>query len=48
MLGQYDEIESRLEEIEQRFSSPEVAGNPEAFRELMREHHRLLPIVEKL
>lgn len=48
MLAKYEEIESRLEEIEQRFASPEVSGNPELFRELMREHHRLLPIVEKI
>lgn len=48
MLAKYEEIESRLEELEQRFASPEVAGNPELFRELMREHHRLLPIVEKI
>lgn len=48
MLVKYEEIESRLEEIEQRFASPEVSGNPELFRELMREHHRLLPIVEKI
>lgn len=48
MLAKYEEIESRLEEIEQRFASPEVSGNPELFRELMREHHRLLPIVGKI
>ncbi len=41
------EIESRFEQIEESFTIPEITGNAERFRELMREHKRLLPIVEE-
>ena len=48
MLAGLDEIESRFEELEQSFAVPEITADTERFRELMREHKRLLPIVEKL
>ena len=40
-------IESRFEQIEESFTIPEIMGDAERFRELMREHKRLLPIVEE-
>ena len=40
-------IESRFEQIEESFTIPEITGDAERFRELMREHKRLLPIVEE-
>ena len=47
MLEKLSEIESRFEEIEARFSMPEIAGNADRFREMMKEHKKLVPIVEK-
>ena len=44
----WEEIESRFEQIERSFTVPEITADPERFRELMREHKRLLPIMEKL
>ena len=40
-------IESRFEQIEESFSVPEIAGNADRFREMMKEHKKLAPIVEK-
>ena len=40
-------IESRFEQIEESFTIPEITGDAERFRELMREHKKLLPIVEE-
>ena len=39
-------VVERFEEIEARLASPEVAASPAAFRELLKEHHRLSPLVE--
>lgn len=47
MLDKMREVESRLEQIEASFAVPEVANDTERFRELMKEHKRLTPIVEK-
>ena len=48
MLDNLREIESRFEQIEASFAVPEIAGDPERFRELAKEHKRLAPIVEKV
>lgn len=47
MFDKLLEIESRLEQIEASFSVPEIAGDADRFREMMKEHKKLLPIVEK-
>ncbi len=47
MFRKLFEIASRFEELEASFSMPEVTGNATRFREMMQEHNRLLPIVEK-
>ena len=47
MFDKLFEIESRFEQIEASFSVPEIAGDAERFREMMKEHKKLLPIVEK-
>ena len=46
MLDKLVGIESRYEQIEESFSVPEIAGNAERFREMMKEHKKLTPIVE--
>lgn len=48
MLAGLNEIESRFEQLEESFTVPEITADAERFRALMREHKRLLPIVEKL
>ena len=41
MLDKLLGIESRFEQLEESFSVPEVTGNAERFREMMKEHKRL-------
>ena len=41
-----DDIERRLTHIEQEWSDPEVASDPDRSRELGREQARLAPIVD--
>ena len=47
MLDKLLGIESRFELLEESFSMPEITGNAERFREMMKEHKKLSPIVEK-
>ena len=47
MLDKLMGIESRFEQIEEGFSAPELAGDADRFREMMKEHKKLAPIVEK-
>jgi peptide chain release factor 1 len=47
MLDKLIGIESRFEQIEESFSVPEISGNADRFREMMKEHKKLAPIVEK-
>jgi peptide chain release factor 1 len=47
MLDRLLGIESRFEQIEESFSVPEIAGDAERFRDMMKEHKKLAPIVEK-
>ena len=42
MLDKLLGIESRFEQLEESFSIPEVTGNAERFREMMKEHKSLL------
>lgn len=46
MFEELIEVAQRFDELEARLSSPEVAASPAAFRELLKEHHRLGPLVE--
>lgn len=48
MLDKLKEIESRFEELERSFAAPEAAFDADKLRTYMKEHRRLLPIVEKL
>lgn len=48
MLDKLKEIESRFEELERSFAAPEAAFDADKLRAYMKEHRRLLPIVEKL
>ena len=45
MLDKLLGIESRFEQIEESFSVPEIAGDADRFREMMKEHKKLAPIV---
>ncbi|MBQ8496779.1 MAG: peptide chain release factor 1 [Clostridia bacterium] len=47
MFDKLREIESRFEQIEVSFSIPEITGDADRFREMMKEHKKLLPIVQK-
>ena len=47
MLNKLAQIEIKFEKTEEALASPETVTNQEKFRELMREHKRLSPIVEK-
>lgn len=47
MIEKLKEIEKKYEEIEQKLSTPEVVSDQEQYKALMKEHKRLLPIVEK-
>lgn len=46
MLSDLSEIEIRFEEVEARLGSPDVVSSPSLYRDLLKEHHRLSPIVE--
>lgn len=48
MLDKLKEIESRFEELERSFAASEAAFDADKLRAYMKEHRRLLPIVEKL
>lgn len=47
MLEKLAEIETKFEETERELSLPETVSNKEKFLCLMKEHKKLLPIVEK-
>ena len=47
MLDKLAEIESKFEKVELELASPEAVNDQEKFRDLMREHKKLSPIVEK-
>lgn len=47
MLNKLAEIEIRFEKTEYELALPETAGNQEKFRDLMKEHKKLAPVVEK-
>ncbi len=47
MIEKLKEAEKRYEWVSERLYDPEVSGNQNEFRELMREHKRLTPIIEK-
>ena len=46
MLRQLQEISQKFEEIEARLALPDVAADIKLYRELLKEHHRLSPLVE--
>ena len=46
MFEKLSDIERRYEEINERLSDPYVVGDNKLYRELMREHKQLTPIVE--
>lgn len=47
MFDKLEDLVARLEEIQNELSDPNVASNPERFRNLMKEQANLAPIVEK-
>lgn len=47
MLEKLKEAEARFIEIEERLSSPDVASDPEAYKNLMKERKNLAPVIEK-
>ena len=47
MIEKLKEAEKRYEWVSERLYDPEVSGDQSEFRELMREHKRLTPIIEK-
>ena len=47
MLNKLAEIEIKFENTEKELALPETAADQEKFRDLMKEHKKLLPIVEK-
>jgi len=47
MLEKLKEAEARFIEIEEKLSSPELASDPEAYKNLMKERKHLAPIIEK-
>ena len=47
MLNKLAEIEIKFENTEKELALPETAVNQEKFRDLMKEHKKLSPIVEK-
>ncbi len=46
MLQDLLEISQKLDELEARLATPEAVSDPSLYRELLKEHHRLTPIVE--
>ncbi|MDP4153495.1 MAG: peptide chain release factor 1 [Bacillota bacterium] len=47
MLEKLAQVEQRYDEIGSRLADPEVVGDQNLFRDLMREHKKLTPIIEK-
>ena len=47
MFQKLDAVEKRFEELTQKISDPDVIANQNEWRELMKEHADLEPIVEK-
>ena len=47
MLEKLKEAEARFTEIEEKLSSPDVASDPEAYKNLMKERKNLAPVIEK-
>ena len=47
MLNKLAEIEKKFENTEKELAQPETAADQEKFRDLKKEHKKLLPIVEK-
>ena len=47
MLEKLKEAEARFMGIEEKLSSPDVASDPEAYKNLMKERKNLAPIIEK-
>ncbi len=47
MLEKLKDAEARFNEIEQRLYEPEIASDPDTFKNLMKERKLLLPIIEK-
>ncbi len=47
MLNKLKDAEARFNEIEQRLYDPDVASDPETYKNLMKERKLLLPIIEK-
>ncbi len=47
MLNKLKDAEARFVEIEERLYEPDVASDPEAYKNLMKERKLLLPIIEK-
>ena len=47
MLEKLKEAEARFIDIEEKLSSPDVASDPEAYKNLMKERKNLAPIIEK-
>lgn len=46
MLPNLEEILQKFEEIEARLAAPDAFSDPEAYKNLLKEHHRLTPLVE--
>jgi len=46
LFGKLDEVESRFRAINDQLSQPDIAANPNRYRELMKEHSHLRPICE--
>ncbi len=47
MFERLEELEARFEAVSQKLNEPAVVSDQASFRELMKEHRRLLPVVEK-
>ena len=47
MLEKLKVAEARFMEIEEKLSSPDVASDPEAYKNLMKERKNLAPVIEK-
>ena len=47
MFQKLDAVEKRYEELTQKISDPEVIANQNEWRNLMKEHAEIEPIVEK-
>ena len=47
MFDKLELTEKRYEEINQKLMDPEVVSDPNQYRDLMKEHKSLTPIVEK-